>query len=138
MKVYFACSIRGGRGDGAIYAELVEFLREHTTVLTEIFADQKLTAEGMSKPDGEIHRIDMAWVREADVLVAEVTNLSLGVGYEIAKAEGWGKPVIALFRPGVGARLSAMIAGSPQVRVLAYERVDDAFKAALLNLLGQS
>jgi nucleoside 2-deoxyribosyltransferase len=138
MKIYFACSIRGGRGDGVIYAELVEFLKEHATVLTEIFADQKLTAEGMSKPDGEIHRIDMAWVREADVIVAEVTNPSLGVGYEIAKAEEWGKPVIALFRPGAGARLSAMIAGSPQVRVLEYARVDDVLKAELLALLEQS
>ena len=32
-------------------------------------------------------------------MVAEVTTISLGVGYEIGRAVSLGKPVLCLFRP---------------------------------------
>ena len=39
-KIYFACSIRGGRKDAEIYAELVAHIKLKATVLSEIFADE--------------------------------------------------------------------------------------------------
>ena len=111
-EIYFACSIRGGRDDAEFYAKIVEHTKTQATVLTEIFADQKLTSEGMNKPNEDIWSIDMEWVKRADALIAEVTNPSLGVGYEIAKAEEWNKPVLALFREDGDRRLSAV--GVPQ------------------------
>lgn len=128
-KVYFACSIRGGRDDAELYGKLVETIKKHATVLTEIFADQKLTSQGMNKPVREIWKIDTAWVREADAIIAEVTNPSLGVGYEIAKAEEWGKPVLALYRPNSERKLSAMIAGSPKVATVEYSELIEAEQA---------
>jgi 2'-deoxynucleoside 5'-phosphate N-hydrolase len=125
-KVYFACSIRGGRDDAEIYESLVGAIRPHAVVLTEIFADQKLTPQGMNKPAPEIWETDLAWVREADVLIAEVTNPSLGVGYEIAKAEEWGKPILALYRPSPERKLSAMILGSPHVTNHEYATLEEA------------
>jgi len=119
-KVYFACSIRGGRGDAEWYGELVQIAKKYSKVLTEIFADQKLTPQGMNKPAQEIWETDLGWIREADAIIAEVTNPSLGVGYEIAKAEEWGKPILALYRPSPERKLSAMIAGSPNVTVFEY------------------
>lgn len=123
-KIYFACSIRGGRDDAPLYKELVDFLKTKSIVLTEIFADGKLTSNGMNKSDSEIHFTDMNWVNEADAVIAEVTNPSLGVGYEIGKAESLGKPVLALFRSVKGKRLSAMIAGSPQTSTITYGTID--------------
>ncbi len=79
-KIYFACSIRGGREDAATYASLVDYLKPRSELLSEIFADQKLTAEGMNKPSREIWIIDTSWVKESDAVIAEVTNPSLGVG----------------------------------------------------------
>lgn len=134
VKIYFACSIRGGRDDAPLYRELVNFLREEAIVLTELFAAEDLTEAGMAKADAEIRATDVAWIREADAIIAEVTNPSLGVGYEIAKAEEWGKPVLALFRPAGGRRLSAMIAGSPQTRSLLYADLDEA-KPAIREFL---
>lgn len=128
-EIYFACSIRGGRDDAEVYASLVEHTKTQASVLTEIFADQKLTAEGMNKPNEDIWAIDMDWVRQADALIAEVTNPSLGVGYEIAKAEEWNKPVLALFRENGERRLSAMIDGSPAIEVFRYMEIDEAFIA---------
>jgi hypothetical protein len=120
MKIYFAGAIRGGREDAALYLELVDQLRAYGTVLTEHVADEKLTSLGESTGDRAIHDRDLAWLKEADCLVAEVTTPSLGVGFEIAKATEWGKRVLCLFRPGAGRALSALIAGSDRTTVREY------------------
>lgn len=124
MKIYFAGSIRGGRDDFAIYFEIIERLKAYGEVLTEHVGDARLEAIGESGGDKEIHDRDLAWLKEADCLVAEVTTPSLGVGYEIAKAIGWDKPVLCLFRSGEGRVLSSMIAGSG-VTVREYQSTKD-------------
>ena len=120
MTIYFAASIRGGRGDQAIYLQIIELLKQHGTVLTEHFGDASLTSAGENLDDGAIHDRDLEWLRSADVLVAEVTTPSLGVGYEIGRAVEWGKRIICLYRPAEGRRLSGMIAGGAGVVVREY------------------
>ncbi len=129
MKIYFACSIRGGRDDAELYGELATYIKTKATLLTEIFADGKLTSQGMNKPSDEIWATDVAWIKESDAIIAEVTNPSLGVGYEIAKAEEWGKPVLALFRDDGTRKLSAMIGGSPQTKTVYYTDAQQAKEA---------
>ena len=126
MKIYFACSIRGGRDDAELYGELVSYIKTRATLLTEIFADEKLTHHGMDKPNSVIWATDIAWVKESDAIIAEVSNPSMGVGYEIAKAEEWGKPVLALFRDDGARKLSAMIDGSPQTQSVYYKTLAQA------------
>ena len=128
MKIYFAGAIRGGREDVALYLELVELLRVYGAVLTEHVADAQLTSHGEANDDRAIHDRDLAWLREADCLVAEVTTPSLGVGFEIAKATEWGLRVLCLFRPGSGRELSALIAGSDRLTVREYENAHDVRK----------
>ena len=121
MTIYFAASISGGRGDQAIYLQIIELLRSHGTVLTEHFGDPNLTAAGESLADRAIHDRDIEWLRRADVLVAEVTTPSLGVGYEIGRAVEWGKRIVCLYRPAEGRRLSGMIAGCNAIEVHRYD-----------------
>jgi len=120
-KIYFAGAIRGGRDDAALYAEIVSLLKDYGEVLTEHIGDAALTSAGEGRNDKEISDRDLAWLRAADVLVAEVTMPSLGVGYEIGKATEWGTPVLCLFRPGKGLVLSALIAAGNGVTVSTYE-----------------
>lgn len=120
MTIYFAGSISGGRGDQAVYRQIIELLRQHGTVLTEHFGDASLTSAGEALDDCTIHDRDLEWLRRADVLVAEVTTPSLGVGYEIGRAVEWGKRVICLYRPSAERRLSGMIAGCAGVVVRKY------------------
>jgi len=125
MIIYFAGAIRGGRADQALYLEIIELLRGHGTVLTEHIGGAALTPSGEEQDDTFIHDRDLDWLRRADVLVAEVTTPSLGVGYEIGRCIEWGKTVIALYRPGEGRRLSGMIAGCSGVTVREYHTIDD-------------
>jgi hypothetical protein len=121
VKIYFAGAIRGGRDDTALYLEIIELLGGYGQVLTEHVGDAELSALGEVGRDREIHDRDLAWLREAQCLVAEVTTPSLGVGYEVGKATEWRKPTLCLFRRGQGRVLSAMIAGCEGVSVREYE-----------------
>lgn len=127
-KVYFACSIRGGRDDADVYKKIVDFLSSRSKLLTEIFADQKLTSMGMNKPNKDIFKTDIEWIKQSDILIAEVSNPSLGVGYEIAKAEELGTPILCLYRTQPNKKLSAMIAGNPKIQVEEYKDIKDVFK----------
>jgi phosphinothricin acetyltransferase len=129
MNIYFAGSIRGGRSDAGLYRELIAHLQTFGTVLTEHIGHDGLSPEGeTSKSDREIHDRDLDWLTMADVVVAEVTNPSLGVGYEIAKASCMNKKILCLFRPRGGSRLSAMIAGCPGVAIGEYQEAHEARK----------
>ena len=131
MKIYFAGSIRAGRGDQELYQQLIQGLQKHGPVLTEHIGDPGLTQFGDDGPsDSAIYERDMAWLDEADLVVAEVSTPSLGVGYEIGRAELLGKPVICLFRPGPERWLSAMISGNPRLTVENYETVTEALAHA--------
>ncbi|EHB10864.1 Deoxyribonucleoside 5'-monophosphate N-glycosidase [Heterocephalus glaber] len=112
--LYFCGSIRGGREDQALYARIVSQLRRFGVVLTEHVAAAGLSAHGEGPPrsDRLIHDRDMVWLQQADVVVAEVTQPSLGVGYELGRAVALNKPVLCLFRPQSGRVLSAMIRGA--------------------------
>jgi 2'-deoxynucleoside 5'-phosphate N-hydrolase len=123
MTIYFAGSIRGGRDDRVLYAEIIQLLRGFGTVVTEHVGDANVTLGGENAPDREIHDRDISWLRSADAIVAEVTAPSLGVGYELGRAVEWGKRIICLYRPQKGRKLSGMIAGAPGVVVHEYSEV---------------
>lgn len=129
MEIYFAASIRGGRDDRQLYERLITFLNQQHHVLTEHIGNPNLTADGETElSDQEIRDRDVAWLTASDVVVAEATHPSLGVGYELAITERLKKPTIILYRPQV-ARLSAMIAGTSFFnRIYEYETVEEAAK----------
>lgn len=123
MKIYFAGSIRGGQQDAELYQELISDLKQYGTVLTEHIGWQ---AQKESLSDEEIHKRDLHWVLESDVIVAEVTTPSLGVGYEIGRAIEQKKPVICLFRNQDNNNISAMIRGCTQIKYFEYSNLNEA------------
>ncbi|PSO45867.1 MAG: nucleoside 2-deoxyribosyltransferase [Parcubacteria group bacterium SW_6_46_9] len=127
MKIYFAGSIRGGRDDKEVYEKIIQELTNYGDVLTEHVGNQRLDSSGGSKRENSIYKRDMEWLRSADYVVAEVTNPSLGVGYEIGKVEDE-KPILCLYRTQSSNSLSAMIAGNDNLEVAEYESVDQARK----------
>src|SRR4029450_9797919 len=120
-KIYFAGAIRGGRDDATIYLDIVKLLAKHGHILTEHVGDAALSSSGETTGDKQIHDRDLEWLRESEILVAEVSTPSLGVGYEIGKATAWGNPVLCLHRPQAGRSLSAMIAGSKDIVLREYD-----------------
>ncbi len=126
MKIYFCGSIRGGRDLAHTYELIIGMLRKFGTVLTEhVGSDEVIQKKDKVLSEKEIHDRDLGWIVESDLLVAEVTVPSLGVGYEIGRAIEMGKPVLCLYDAGSGKALSAMIAGSDKVEIELYKKVEE-------------
>ena len=136
MKVYFAGSIRGGRKDQNKYHELILFLSSKVEVLTEHVGDTGIEEIGeQDLSDKEIYQRDLEWLESADAVIAEVTNPSLGVGYELGMAEKFGKPILCLYEDSNKKRkLSAMVSGNLKFRTFHYHDLDHA-KEEILSFI---
>ena len=126
MRIYFAGSIRGGRDDVELYIDIIEYLKNFGEVLTEHIGNQIISSDGENNmSDSDIHDRDMNWLLDSDIIIAEVTNPSLGVGYEIGRAIENNKKIICLYRKNNKNRLSAMIAGSEKIININYSNLND-------------
>ena len=120
-KVYFAGSIRGGREDAAVYKCIIDYINATDTVLTEHIGLGRLSVKARTKEDDvHIYERDTEWLRSSDVLIAECTNPSHGVGYELAYAEARNIPV-HIFYDKRKANISAMLNGNAYFKVYPYE-----------------
>jgi nucleoside 2-deoxyribosyltransferase len=126
VKIYFAASIRGGGIDPETCKELLNHLRGYGRVFTEHICDEAADLDGDWGPDRDIYERDIRWLESADVVVAEVSLPSLGVGYEIGKAEEWGKPILCLYCTNSLGKLSAMIWGNEDLTVKKYGDLSEA------------
>lgn len=127
-KIYFAGSIRGGRVDADLYRRMIEYMQKTDTVLTEHVGSPHLNLMEQGKRDVEIYDQDTAWLRESDMVIAECTCPSLGVGYELAYAERFGKPC-HIFYDRSKIQLSAMLTGDPYFHIHPYTSEEEIFSA---------
>ena len=94
MKIYFAGAIRGGRKDVQLYEKLIAYLGEKGQVLTEHVGSLGIESIGeIFRKDEDIYNRDIKWLQSANIVVAEVTTPSLGVGYELGIAEKLNIPI---------------------------------------------
>ena len=121
MNIYFSCSITGGRNDQHIYQKIVDCLVElghevPTAHLSkaEVIEDERVVSAL------DVYRRDVNWVNQCDVVIAEVSTPSHGVGYEIALALLQDKPVLCCYQQG--RTISKMILGNtmPNLTLISY------------------
>ena len=127
LSIYFAASIRGGRQEIDSYTKLITHLSKHGFVLTEHIALPSTFENGQS--DIFIHDRDVTWLKSCDIVIAEVTVPSLGVGYEIALAIQFQKPVLCLNNIQKNPNLSAMISGCQKIVMVDYSSIEEACEA---------
>ena len=121
-KVYFAGSIRGGREDAAVYKRMIDYINKTDIVLTEHIGLGNLSVTTRTKEDDEhIYECDTEWIKLSEVLIAECTNPSHGVGYELAYAETRNIPV-HIFYDKSRANVSAMLNGNTRFKLYPYEK----------------
>ena len=131
MNIYFACSITGGREFEADYQEIVAALTAdgHEIPTSHLAQSDVMENERKLTPQ-DVYERDVNWIRNCDVLIAEVSAPSHGVGYEIGFALNIGKPVLCLHQKE--RRVSKMITGNkdPAIIVQAYTNVEEAISQA--------
>jgi nucleoside 2-deoxyribosyltransferase len=137
MNIYFACSITGGRQDELVYQRLVTALQKngHHVPTALLASPDVMPLEGVVSPE-DVYARDVRWITECDVLLAEVSTPSHGVGYEIGYALSVGKKVLCMYHKG--RKVSKMILGNPHpmLTIRPYENPEQAVEA-LYSYLSQ-
>jgi nucleoside 2-deoxyribosyltransferase len=90
MKIYFAAPITNKLSNIDLYSKIIKYLAHYGKVLNEKIGDKnfwkKREKEDFSKR--KAHDFDLELLLKSDVIVAEITKPSLGVGYEIGHGVG--------------------------------------------------
>jgi len=126
MKIYFACSITGGREDEGTYQKMVGMLLSMgIDIPTAHIAETGIEEVDAWEDPYDIYFRDVTWIEESDLLIAEVTTPSHGVGYEIGYALELNKPVLCLYQKQVV--VSKMILGNPHplLRIESYSGLNE-------------
>lgn len=142
MVIYLACTVRGDRSAVEPARALAAWLdRAGHTVLTTHLLDPDVEGNEARLTEREVFERDLRWLHQADVLIAEASGSSYGVGFEVGyvlgRADRTGQRVLLLFQEDRRAALSRMISGAahPACTPYAYRGVDDllAFLARELD-----
>jgi nucleoside 2-deoxyribosyltransferase len=117
MKIYLACTVRGDRGGVAAGRAICECLERHghEVLTTHLLADNVETAEaGLTEQD--VFRRDLEWLAACDLVVAEASGSSYGVGFEVGyvlgRARATGQRVVLLYDRGRRHAISRLITGN--------------------------
>ena len=125
MIVYCAGAIKGDTTYQNNYLEMIRFIQSmNHTALAEL--NGKFNAS-IPLSDNQIYTRDIKWIEGSELMIAEISGPSLGVGFEIAYAIFQKEiPVLALVSSEVE-RISAMITGcnSELFKVKRYQDIED-------------
>jgi nucleoside 2-deoxyribosyltransferase len=131
MNIYFACSITGGREFEPVYQAIVAGLEAdgHVIPTSHLASSEVVGMEKVVSPQ-DVYQRDIQWIDQADLVIAEVSTPSHGVGYEVAYALSIGKPVLCLFQQGRA--VSKMLTGNThaKIRVKTYQTRKEAAEIA--------
>jgi 2'-deoxynucleoside 5'-phosphate N-hydrolase len=132
VRIYLACTVRGDRGAVTALRSLVAALeqRGHTIVTTHLLEDGVDAAEA-ALTERAIYERDIAWLESCDLLIAEASGSSYGVGFEVGyvlgRADRTSQRVLLLYRADRVNQISRFIPGNshPRCTVLKYENPAD-------------
>ncbi len=141
MRIYFGFTVAGDRSsrdDARRMVELLEgmghaVLTRHLVEENAWEADRRITAQ-------QVYERDMAWLAAADIIIAEVSGSSFGLGFEAGYAlAGGGKDVLLFFRTDARDRISRMITGNthPRCTLVPYSSAEE-MEARLRALVAAS
>jgi 2'-deoxynucleoside 5'-phosphate N-hydrolase len=132
MKIYLACTVRGDRGGVIAGRAICERLvhHGHDVLTTHLLADNVESAESLIT-EGEVFRRDLAWLSACDVLVAEASGSSYGVGFEVGYVLGRaaisGQRVVLLYDTARRDKVSRLITGNDDAActTLGYQSIEE-------------
>jgi len=127
-RVFFSCSMRGGYS--RVAQEELRKIPDIIEALGLVLISRHQTSENFMENESklteqEIHDRDYRWLKEVDLVIAEITNPSLGVGAEIADAVNLGISVLCVYKKEYEHQISAYVRGKAGVVCRAYSDHDE-------------
>lgn len=133
MKIYFTASTTGNGELTPLYAHIISLIKQHTITLTsgEQIISSKLLEDDKKLSSKEIFDRQQKRIQESDLVIAETSKPSHGVGGEIVYALSLGKPVLALVHTKYEDHISPMVAGNPSENLYIEHYDEDSIKNKL-------
>lgn len=125
MNIYFSGSIYGGRQKLEAYKKLVKELTKFGNVLDEEVADDNILIREESISNKDVFESLVDRLKRADLVFAEVTVPSLGVGYEIGYADKTNKRIICVYDKTVTPKLTTMLRGNNRLKIIPYTNINE-------------
>jgi nucleoside 2-deoxyribosyltransferase len=132
MTIYLACTVRGDRGAVAGLRALAAALESAGhTILTKHLLDDNVEGAESALTERAVYERDVEWLEACDLLIADASGSSFGVGFEVGyvlgRSDRTDQRVILLYRADRRDQISRLIAGNahPQCEVIEYENPDD-------------
>lgn len=131
MNIYLACTVRGDRCAVAVLRTLAARLEDAGhTILTRHLLDDDVDAAESALGDREVFERDMKWLLAADVIVADASGSSYGVGFEVGyvlgRADISRQRVLLLYDRERRGRVSRLISGNTHPACTTYPYRDAA------------
>ena len=123
MKIYVSGSMYGGQQKIDTYKKLVDKLEEYGEVLTKQIADPKAIENEKYQKDEDIYNDLENKLEKADILIAEVSVPSIGVGYEICYASKLNKKIVAIYDKNYIDKVTTMIRGNKNIKIIPYKDI---------------
>lgn len=123
MRIYVSGSIYGGTEKIDTYRIMINELEKYGEVLDKQIADPNTISNEAYQKDEDIYKDLEEKLISADVVFAEVSVPSLGVGYELGFADRLGKKIIAVYDENYTEKVSTMIRGNKRIKLIAYKDI---------------
>jgi nucleoside 2-deoxyribosyltransferase len=135
MIIYLACTVRGDRSATTLVRALADALESagHTVLTRHLLVDDAERAEAALTERAVFER-DLRWLDSADVLIAEASGSSYGVGFEVGyvtgRADRTGQRVLVLYDASRRAAVSRLVAGNthPECTTYPYRDAEDVLR----------
>jgi nucleoside 2-deoxyribosyltransferase len=132
MRIYLACTVRGERGGVQAGRAICQRLQQHghEVLTTHLLADDVEQAES-ALTEADVYRRDLDWLSQCDVLVAEASGSSYGVGFEVGyvtgRARETGQRVLLVYDAARHHAVSRLISGNcdDACTTFAYHSIED-------------
>ena len=121
MQIYLACTVRGDRGAVAGLRALVATLESAGhTILTKHLLDDNVDSAESALTERAVYERDIAWLDACDILIADASGSSFGVGFEVGyvlgRSDRTDQRVILLYRTDRRDQISRLIVGNAHAR----------------------
>ena len=132
MNIYLGCTVRGDRSTIDMVRHMARRLQEagHVVLTTHLLQEDVEGAE-RARSSREVYERDLAWVESCDILIAEASGSSYGVGFEVGyllgRAPQSGQRAYVFYRRDRHDAISRLISGLTNAygRVFPYSSTAD-------------
>ena len=120
MNIYFCGSMTHSQEKVEFYNELINYIKKYGTVLNEFVGEKIVKIDNL-----DIYNRDTNNLKNADILIADVSVVSTGVGFELGYADLLDINSLIIYDENYPLP-SGLILGNPKFKISSYKTIEDA------------